>query len=146
MARTITLKYDATCLDCGTKLAAGERARYYGRGRVYGTECHEQKPQRQTARGPGVLSKAGRVLGQGVATQRASANIRSEARQTATQRARADVHRETLAYQYSHGQISEAQYRSACDPTGFYNANGECIGRVNPNGRCEDAPCCGCCS
>ncbi len=117
MARTITLKYDATCLDCGTKLAAGERARYYGRGRVYGTECHEQKPQRQAARGPGVLSKAGRVLGQGVATQRASANIRNE-----------------------------AQYRSACDPTGFYNANGECIGRVNANGRCEDAPCCGCCS
>ncbi len=112
MARTITLRYDATCLDCGTKLAAGERARYYGRGRVYGTECHEQPGSV-----PGVLSEAGRVLGQGVATQRASANIRSE-----------------------------AQYRSACDPTGFYNANGECIGRVNPNGRCEDAPCCGCCS
>ena len=113
MARTITLKYNATCRDCGTKLAAGERARYYGRGRVYGTECHEQKPQRQTA----------------------------------TQRASADIHPwGILSYQYSHGQISEAQYRSACDPTGFYNADGECIGRVNPNGRCEDAPCCGCCS
>ncbi len=100
MARTITLKYDATCLDCGTKLAAGERARYYGRGRVYGIECHEQKPQRQSR------------------SQRSyNADIRSE-----------------------------AQYRSACDPTGFYNASGECIGRVNPNGRCEDAPCCGCCS
>ncbi len=112
MARTITLKYDATCKDCGTEIAAGETARWYGRGRVYGTTCHEQKPQRQTA----------------------------------AQRARADIGRGTLAFQYSHGQINEAQYRSACDPTGFYNAAGELIGRTNPAGRCEDAPCCGCCS
>ncbi len=50
MARTITLKYDATCRDCGTQLYAGERARYYGRGRVYGVECHEQRPHRRTGR------------------------------------------------------------------------------------------------
>jgi len=36
MARTITLKFPGTCADCGTKLAAGELARWYGRGRVYG--------------------------------------------------------------------------------------------------------------
>ena len=41
---------------------------------------------------------------------------------------------------------SKAKIASHYDPTGFYNANGECIGRTNPKGRCEDAPCCGCCS
>ena len=40
MARTITLKFPGTCADCGTKLAAGELARWYGRGRVYGIGCH----------------------------------------------------------------------------------------------------------
>jgi len=113
MRRTITLKYPGTCKDCKASLPAGSRARWYGRGRVYGLDCHEQ-------------NKAHRV--------------------TERDRVREDIQRGTLAFRFSHGQISEAQYRSACDPTGFYNADGECIGRVNPAGRCEDAPCCGCCS
>ena len=46
MARTITLKYASVCKDCGAQLQPGDRARYYGRGRVYGVECHEQKPAR----------------------------------------------------------------------------------------------------
>ena len=112
MARTITLKYDGECRDCGATLLAGARARYYGRGRVYGTECHEQKPQRQTAE----------------------------------QRSRAELHSSTLSWQGHGNQHAAAQYMSALDPTGFYNAAGECIGRTNPAGRCEDAPCCGCCS
>ena len=41
MARTITLRYDGTCRDCGAELLAGTLARYYGRGRVYGVDCHE---------------------------------------------------------------------------------------------------------
>jgi hypothetical protein len=32
------------------------------------------------------------------------------------------------------------------DPTGFYTADGTLLGRQNARGRCEDAPCCGCCS
>ena len=40
MARTITLKFPGTCRDCGTKLAVGELARWYGRGRIYGIGCH----------------------------------------------------------------------------------------------------------
>jgi LSD1 subclass zinc finger protein len=46
MARTISLKWDATCKDCGAELKAGTPARYYGKGRVYGTTCHEQKPSK----------------------------------------------------------------------------------------------------
>jgi len=42
MKRIITLRYPATCADCGASLEAGDPARYYGRGRVYGTECHEK--------------------------------------------------------------------------------------------------------
>ena len=42
MAR-IKLKFPATCKDCGAYLEVGSTARYYGRGRVYGTTCHPQK-------------------------------------------------------------------------------------------------------
>jgi hypothetical protein len=51
MPRTITLKYDGTCRDCGAELLAGTIARYYGRGRIYGTECHEDtRPDPRRAR------------------------------------------------------------------------------------------------
>lgn len=33
---------------------------------------------------------------------------------------------------------------SIMDPRGVYNGDGDRIGTVGP--RCEDAPCCGCCS
>lgn len=40
MARTITLRFPATCADCGAALEVGATARWYGRGKVYGTTCH----------------------------------------------------------------------------------------------------------
>jgi len=40
MARTITLKFPGTCRDCGSGLAVGALARWYGRGRIYGIGCH----------------------------------------------------------------------------------------------------------
>jgi hypothetical protein len=62
MARTITLKYDGTCRDCGAELLAGTLARYYGRGRVYGTECHEDtRPDPRRAR-PDPALDADRVI------------------------------------------------------------------------------------
>jgi DnaJ-class molecular chaperone len=50
--RVIELRWPATCRDCGAALMAGDRARYYGRGRVYGLDCHEQKdrPERKRRR------------------------------------------------------------------------------------------------
>jgi hypothetical protein len=42
VARIIRLKYPGKCRDCGAKLEVGARARYYGRGKVYGVECHER--------------------------------------------------------------------------------------------------------
>ncbi len=39
-AKVITLRFPGTCKDCGAALPVGSRARWYGRGRVYGTECH----------------------------------------------------------------------------------------------------------
>jgi hypothetical protein len=44
MAKTLTLKREAVCADCGATLPAGARARYYGPKHIYGLECHEQKP------------------------------------------------------------------------------------------------------
>jgi hypothetical protein len=36
----ISLRYPASCAECGAELAVGEQARWYGRGRVYGLSCH----------------------------------------------------------------------------------------------------------
>jgi len=40
MAKTLSLRFSATCRDCGAHLPAGTKARYYGRGKVYGLSCH----------------------------------------------------------------------------------------------------------
>ena len=124
MAKTITLKFDGTCRDCGATLAAGTTARWYGRGRVYGTECHEQKPTPRAARDRAELHTSTRSF---IDHNKAP----------------------TLSWQSHGNRHADDQYAlaiSAADPTGFYNAAGECIGRQNSAGRCEDAPCCGCCS
>ena len=50
MARKVfPLEYAATCKDCGTELEPGAMVRYYGPGRVYGTECHPQKGKAENA-------------------------------------------------------------------------------------------------
>jgi len=36
----IKLKHDARCADCGALLPAGERARFYRDGTIYGEACH----------------------------------------------------------------------------------------------------------
>lgn len=41
--RRIALKFDGICADCGTVLPKGTTARWYGRGRVYGLDCHEKQ-------------------------------------------------------------------------------------------------------
>lgn len=46
-ARAITLRYAATCRDCGAALEVGAKARWYGRGRVYGIGCHGDSRLRQ---------------------------------------------------------------------------------------------------
>ncbi len=61
MARLIKLKYAAKCADCGAELPAGSEARYYGRDRVYGVDCHEQKPTKKRPIN-GELSFAGLLL------------------------------------------------------------------------------------
>lgn len=56
MARTIRLKFEGKCSDCGSMLPVGTLAMYYGRGRIYGREgCHESsgtpsKPTREETR------------------------------------------------------------------------------------------------
>jgi len=37
----ITLNYAARCRECKKLLPVGAKARFYGRGRVYGTSCHD---------------------------------------------------------------------------------------------------------
>ena len=38
--RTITLKYAGKCKDCGARLPKGSKAKWYGKGIVYGLDCH----------------------------------------------------------------------------------------------------------
>ena len=49
MYRNLITKYDGSCADCGAELPAGSKARYYGRGRLYGVDCHEDTAKTDTA-------------------------------------------------------------------------------------------------
>jgi hypothetical protein len=40
MVKTITLKFAGTCKACGASLPVGAKARWTGRGRVFGLSCH----------------------------------------------------------------------------------------------------------
>ena len=48
MARVIKLKYSAKCKECGADLPVGSRARYYGRGKIYGSDCHSRRSKFET--------------------------------------------------------------------------------------------------
>ncbi len=103
MARIIALRYEAQCADCGAPLIAGDRARYYGKGRVYGVDCHSK----------------------------------SESMERAAERPQALS--EEQHHNWSAGRIA-----SHYDPVGAYAVDGTYLGKSGP--RCEDAPCCGCCT
>ena len=49
MYRNLITKYTGTCADCGAELPTGSKARYYGRGRLYGVDCHEDTAKTTTA-------------------------------------------------------------------------------------------------
>jgi len=40
--KIITLKFAGRCADCGADLPVGSKAKWCGRGRVYGIGCHEK--------------------------------------------------------------------------------------------------------
>lgn len=52
----ITLRRADTCRDCGAELPVGARARYYGPGKVYGTDCHEKDARIEHRRGNGGIA------------------------------------------------------------------------------------------
>jgi len=54
MYRNLITKYTGTCADCGAELPTGSRARYYGRGRLYGIDCHEDTAK--TSAAPPILA------------------------------------------------------------------------------------------
>lgn len=43
MSRFITLKFAGTCSDCKASLPVGAKARWYGKGRIYGLTCHDRQ-------------------------------------------------------------------------------------------------------
>jgi hypothetical protein len=46
--KIIELKYEGKCRDCGAALEVGSKAKWYGRGRVYGIGCHENNGKAHT--------------------------------------------------------------------------------------------------
>jgi len=54
MYRNLITKYAGACADCGSELPAGAKARYYGRGRLYGIDCHEDTAK--TSAAPPILA------------------------------------------------------------------------------------------
>ena len=49
MYRNLITKYAGACADCGAELPPGSKARYYGRGRLYGIDCHDDTAKTPTA-------------------------------------------------------------------------------------------------
>ena len=81
--RIINLKYPATCADCGAALEVGAPARYYGRGKVYGTECHaDTRPQADRQQGPKYPAGAQVRRGTGFIASQAAAEGRVDAART----------------------------------------------------------------
>lgn len=89
MAKLITLKFEGKCADksCGAVLPVGSKAKWYGRGRVYGIGCHGSKPSKKRYGG------------------------------------------------YRNSGINV-----------YYSPSTGNEWSQNARGRCEDAPCCGCCT
>ena len=49
MYRNLITKYAGACADCGAEIPAGAKARYYGRGRLYGVDCPDDTAKTPTA-------------------------------------------------------------------------------------------------
>jgi hypothetical protein len=43
------LRYEGKCRDCGAALEVGSKAKWYGRGKVYGIGCHANTGKEKTA-------------------------------------------------------------------------------------------------
>lgn len=54
MARSIVLRFDAVCTDCGRSLSAGSSARWFGRGRV--SCCGSANPDDVARRRPSQIT------------------------------------------------------------------------------------------
>jgi len=117
---TINLKFAANCKDCGAYLPVGTKARWYRKSGTFGIGCHEKD---------GTINEGfdRTTIAEGAPKRRTP--------QSRAPWAGASDERESMGMR-----------ASRMDPTGFYAADGTLIGRTNARGRCEDAPCCGCCT
>lgn len=119
--RTITAKYPGTCKRCQSAIYIGDRIRYAGPGRTWhlAADCHGAA---ESTIAP-VADTADDSDAPAVPPPAPRVNIiRRSARRT------------------SRGYIGRDYYDRDTDD----RAGREFL--QNPRGRCEDAPCCGCCS
>jgi hypothetical protein len=123
--KIIVTKYEARCADCGAFLPAGTKVKWYGRGRVYGLECHEKPATASTTRTKKWLE--------------AAEGARRMQRGTLAMDWGKAVDYDT--YENLHEGEPRGLTMSRLDPYGAYSPDGELIGRVSCG--CEDYPCCG---
>lgn len=46
MKKIMQAKFPGNCKDCGAPIEVGDDIRYYGRGKVYGVNCHDRDGNR----------------------------------------------------------------------------------------------------
>ena len=119
--KRLRLKWAAKCRDCGAALPAGTLAKWYGRGRIYGIDCHDRNGAR-TATVPGTD-----YTGPDFVALEADA-------------AEKDAARVTRAVQREAAGACAGEVASLLDRYGAYTPDGVKIGS---GCGCEDYPCCG---
>jgi hypothetical protein len=154
MPRTITLKYSGSCDLCGEPIPKGRRANWIRRGIIEHIDCDKPADDCPTCGGAGEFA-GGRLCracdGTGVDM--------ADARETIAERDNGRIEERGGVFWVSTGRsfpndrigpfpseaaASDVRDRGTRSTYARFSSGAEVF--TNRNGRCEDAPCCGCCS
>ncbi len=148
--RTMIAKYPGTCCDCGKPIKAQTPIKFYGRGRAAHQNCFnaDGKTENEIAaeyRGKcwNCDSMDGRFRRMGAATPVWCDECFEENR--TLDHHDTDHHGEDEAAGFEPGTLANDR-RMARNGVSVVRFSSGAVMTQNSRGRCEDAPCCGCCS
>lgn len=141
--RTITSRYAGNCRRCRQDFPAGTRVRWAkGAGSYHLADNCEGATAKKYSRAKGSRPSSGCTVCGGLGTLHGGRNC-----PTCDGTGAASVQKyagERSRSAYDQGDRSPGAIASHYDRRGAYSADGTFLGTTGP--RCEDAPCCGCCS